>query len=133
MLGEWLGYSYTRKVKPSYTLRFAKRISFSMVKEFIFLNSLLFAQWSFSTDYFKIGINTKGYVVSMQNVLSEPHREFSSKQKPSPLLSLYDGVQKRYYQPIRAKYNKTQKQFTLSYPNGSQAQIQMQPQKNTLR
>ena len=42
-------------------------------------------QFDFTTDYFKIRIDEKGYINSMQNTTVTPHREFSPTEKPSPL------------------------------------------------
>lgn len=83
--------------------------------------------WDFQTDYFSIGINNKGYITSMKNITVTPSREFSPADKPSPLISLYDSEEKVYYTPRSASYNKTNRQFTLEYPNGSVAGISLQP------
>jgi len=39
----------------------------------------------------------------MKNKTVKPDREFSPSDKPSPLMSLYDGDKKVYYEPTRAK------------------------------
>jgi len=52
------------------------------------------AQWDFSTDYFKIRINNKGFITSMKNITVKPNPEFSPVDKPSPLMSLYDSRKK---------------------------------------
>jgi len=87
------------------------------------------AQWDFSTNYFKIHIDKKGYITSMKNTTVKPNREFSPADKPSPLMSLYDGAKKVYYEPVKASYNKAKKTITLRYSNGSIAQIGLTPQK----
>lgn len=81
----------------------------------------------FQTDYFKISINDKGYITSMKNITVSPAREFSPKEKPSPLLSLYDADTKTYYLPQKASYNKQSGSFTLNYPNGCVAEIHIKP------
>jgi len=80
-------------------------------------------QRDFKTDYFKIRIDKKGYITSMQNISASPKREFSPSDKPSPLMSLYNGTEKVYYEPQSAEYNKTDKTITLNYQNGSVARV----------
>lgn len=87
------------------------------------------AQWSFSTNYFKIQVNNKGFITSMKNITVSPNREFSPADKPSPLMSLYDSRKKVYYKPYKASYNKTAKSITLNYTNGSVAKISLVSQK----
>lgn len=87
------------------------------------------AQWDFSTDYFKIHLNSKGFITSMKNITVVPNREFSPADKPSPLMSLYDSKKKVYYQPYQASYNKANKSITLNYANGSHAKISLVAQK----
>ena len=83
-----------------------------------------YAQHDFSTDYFKIHINNKGWITSMKNVTGKPaQREFSPADKPSPLLSLYDSKKGQYYQPTKAVYNKVKHTFSLRYSNGSVAMV----------
>lgn len=82
-------------------------------------------QNSFSTDYFKINIDNSGFITSMKSTSGLPNREFSPPEKPSPLMCLYDGEKKTYYEPTKAKYNILGKTFTLDYPNGSVAQISL--------
>ena len=89
----------------------------------------IFAQYDFTTDYFKIHINNKGFITSMKNITVQPNREFSPADKPSPLMSLYDGKKKIYYQPTKAKYNRDNKTLVLQYPNGSVATIAIMSQK----
>lgn len=91
--------------------------------------SPIFAQFKFSTKYFQIQINSKGYITSMLNTTVKPNREFSPKDKPSPLLSLYDSRKERYYQPVHAKLNKGDNMLLLEYPNGSVAKISLVPHK----
>ncbi|MEP7229301.1 MAG: hypothetical protein ABI691_03560 [Ginsengibacter sp.] len=93
----------------------------------------LFAQYGFSTDYFKIHINHKGWITSMKNITVRPNREFSPADKPSPLLSLYDSKKGIYYQPTKAKYKEDSKSIVLQYSNGSAAEISIVPQKKYLK
>lgn len=83
--------------------------------------------WDFNTDYFSIGVNDKGYITSMKNTTVSPNREFSPVDKPSPLMSLYDSEKKVYYTPRSAFFNETTNCFTLEYPNGSVAEVTLQP------
>ncbi len=83
------------------------------------------AQWDFSTNYFKIHLNNKGYITSMKNITVKPNAEFSAADKPSPLMSLYDSKKKVYYKPTKAVYNKANQSVTLNYPNGSRAKISL--------
>ena len=80
----------------------------------------------FSTTYFKIQINNKGFITSMKNTTVSPNREFSPADKSSPLMRLYDGKKRSYYEPSRAEFNSNDKTFTLNYPNGSVAQIRLE-------
>lgn len=90
---------------------------------YIFFSCSSKSEWDFSTNYFKININDKGFVTSMKNVMVTPNREFSPVDKPSPLLSLYDSKKGIYYEPIKASYSPSNNTFTLSYLNGSIAEL----------
>ncbi|WP_460431837.1 hypothetical protein [Arachidicoccus ginsenosidivorans] len=92
-----------------------------------------FAQWDFSTAYFKIHIDNKGFITSMKNISVAPNREFSPADKPSPLLRLYDGQQKKYYQPQKARYNKDNKILSLEFSNGALARIRLTTQKKYIK
>lgn len=83
----------------------------------------LLAQASFSTDYFKVQIDKRGYITSMRNIARPAQREFSPADKPSPLLSLYNSAKGEYYYPQKMKYNATAKKMMLEYKNGSVATI----------
>ena len=65
-----------------------------------------YAQQEFSTRYFKIQIDHKGWITSMKNATVSPQREFSPVDKPSPLMSIYDSEKQRYYQPTKGTYHK---------------------------
>lgn len=98
-----------------------KSILFNLI---FLLGPCSYAQHDFTTDYFKIHINSKGWITSMKNVAGKASpREFSPADKPSPLLSLYDSKNGKYYQPTKATYDKAQHTFTLRYPNGSLARV----------
>lgn len=95
---------------------------------FVLLNGIvlsLSAQWDFSTRYLKIHINNKGFISSMKNITVTPNREFSPRDKPSALMSLYDERKKTYYEPVKAVYNQPEKILKLTYPNGSVARIEL--------
>lgn len=91
------------------------------------------AQWNFSTDYFSIHVNNKGFITSMKNRTVKPAREFSPVDKPSPLLLLYDGIKKQYYQPVKASYHTGTKQFKIAYENGSVAVVLIESKKKYFR
>ncbi|MGX5852220.1 hypothetical protein ACWKW6_01195 [Dyadobacter jiangsuensis] len=96
----------------------------------VLLASYSHAQHDFSTSYFKIHINNKGWITSMKNVTGKTNqREFSPTEKPSPLLSLFDSQKNKYYQPTKAIFNKTKQAFTLHYANGSVATVSLVPYK----
>lgn len=110
--------------------------------QFRFLNTLLtvllittiathcFAQNEFITAYFKIKVNGKGWVTSMKNATGvNRQREFSPADKPSPLLSLFDEKQHKYYYPQKAIFNKAKQTFTLHFKNGSVATVALVPHK----
>ncbi len=97
-----------------------KFISLSIL---LFLCTPLFAQWNFSTNYFRIHVDQKGYITSMKNTTVSPLREFCPADKPSPLMSLYDGNKKVHYFPVKADYRTSENMFTLSFSNGSVAKI----------
>ena len=85
-----------------------------------------YAQVNFSTDYFRIHINSKGFITSMKNIGKLPGREFSPPDKPSPLLCLYNSNKKKYYEPQNATYSKGTGMLTLKYANGSVAQVSIE-------
>ncbi|NQX40880.1 hypothetical protein HQN84_18670 [Pedobacter steynii] len=109
-----------------------KLIKFRSVKLMLLLLAFSFsaeAQWNFSTKYFKIHINHKGFITSMKNTTVSPNREFSPADQPSPLMCLYDSKKKVYYVPYKASYHKADKSITLNYTNGSVAKISLVTQK----
>lgn len=77
---------------------------------------------SFQTDYFRIDIDAKGYIVGMWNQTKES-RNFSPADQPSPLLALYDEDIKRYYYPQKAHYGGGR--YRLEYENGSVATVSL--------
>jgi hypothetical protein len=103
-----------------------RRIAISILLLLSGLSS--YAQWDFSTNFFKIHIDSKGFITSMKNITVKPNREFSPAEKPSPLMSLYDGDKKVYYYPVKASYLKSGRVFSLSFSNGSEARIKILPQ-----
>jgi hypothetical protein len=100
---------------------------------FILFVSINIRSQDFSTDYFKIHINDKGWITSMKNITTRPNREFSPSEKPSPLLCLYDSKKKQYFEPLKATYNKTKRTFVLKYSNGSTATVSLVPHKKYLK
>ena len=96
----------------------------------VFLVSSAHAQHDFSTSYFKIHIDNKGWITSMKNVTGKAsQREFSPADKPSPLLSLFNSKKNEYYEPTKAIFNKTKQAYTLHYANGSVATVSLVPHK----
>ena len=91
------------------------------------------AQWNFKTDYFKIHINKQGFITSMKNTIKASGQEFSPAEKPSPLLLLYNGKQKQYYQPVKASFQSSQKKLSLTFSNGSVAQVHISEQGKYLK
>lgn len=82
-----------------------------------------YAQLDLSTAYFKIRINKTGFITSMKNVTGKPYREFGIRDKPSPLLCLYNSNEKRCFKPEKAAIKKRDSVIFLSYSNGSVAEI----------
>lgn len=87
-----------------------------------FVGRYAYAQQEFSTRYFRIRIDQKGWITSMKSI-GKTTREFSPADKPSPLLSLYDSEKQQYLQPTKAIYQKSKSAFALTYPNGSVATV----------
>jgi hypothetical protein len=79
------------------------------------------AQWDFKTNYLKIHIDNKGFITSLRNSTVIPNREFTPMDKPSPLLCLYNYKSGLYFYPEKATWSAPEKQFKLSYNNGSVA------------
>lgn len=78
---------------------------------------------SFQTDYFRVDIDDRGYIVGMWNQ-TRKSRNFSPADQPSPLLSLYDEDIKRYYYPQKAHYRAGK--YQLEYENGSVAVVSLE-------
>ncbi len=77
----------------------------------------------FKTDYFKIEINRQGYITGMWDNTKE-NRNFSPADNPSPLLSLYNSKEKKYYYPQKASYDRGI--YRLTYENGSVADVKLE-------
>src|ERR1700712_2082185 len=84
------------------------------------------AQIDLATDYFRIHINANGFITSMKNITKIPNQEFSPKDKPSPLLCIYNSRKKIYYAPQKASYSRGNNILTLNYANGSVAQVKIE-------
>lgn len=110
---------------------FKKIVSFLILLSFF--SCATESSWKFKTNYLGIEIDNKGYITSMKNITTSPQREFSSSDKPSPVLSLYDSKNKVYYYPEKASYNTFSNKMILSYPNGSTAHISIEPQDKYIR
>ncbi len=82
---------------------------------------------TFSTNYLSRGVDNKGYIRSMRNTTVRPYREFSPVDKPSPLLSLYDSGKRVYYYPEKAVYHSSAEKLTLTFTNGSVAEVNILP------
>ncbi|MES2777345.1 MAG: hypothetical protein V4722_24415 [Bacteroidota bacterium] len=106
-------------------LQFYKRIVL-LIAGCVTIQSL-FAQHRFTTDYFKININSKGYITSLVNTTNHLKREFSPADKPSPLLCLYNSAKNLYYYPQKVIYSSSTKKMLLRYQNGSEATILVEP------
>lgn len=89
--------------------------------------------WQFETDYFQISVNNKGYITSMQNNTVQPHREFAHRGRPSALLSLYNAAEKCYYLPEKATYSNVMNTMTLTYPNGTKAEVKIEEKEKYIR
>ena len=89
----------------------------------VLLMSGSYAQYHFSTDYFKIEINSKGCITGMKSISGKQSREFARHGKASPLLCLYNNDKKLYYNPVSASYDAGKKTFTIRFTNGSVAEI----------
>ncbi|MGF7232779.1 hypothetical protein [Arachidicoccus sp.] len=61
----------------------------------------------------------------MKNITVKPNREFSPIDQPSPLMLLYNGAEKRYYQPVKATFENNNTIILLKYSNGSVAKVAM--------
>lgn len=82
------------------------------------------------TDYFRIEVDRKGYIVGMWNKACET-RNFSPADQPSPLLALYDGTLRRYYYPQYASFSDGI--CRLEYENGSVATVKMEEKDKYLK
>ena len=85
---------------------------------------------SFDTDYFRIDVNSKGYVVGMWDRTKE-NRNFSPVDQPSPLLTLYNSQLKRYYYPEKAHFSHNK--YRLEYGNGSIATVRLEEKSRYLK
>ena len=79
----------------------------------------------YKTEYFDIKIDNKGYIVSMRN--SDNLQEYSLKDSPSPILSLYNTEKNEYYFPINAQLDKDHNIIDLTMSNGSVAKVKIEP------
>ena len=85
--------------------------------------------FSFETDYVKLGVSNKGNIVSIAEKSSG--KEYLPKGQLSPILSLYkDSV---YTKPESAIYRADSQIVVLQYKGGITAKIRIQNKKNYLR
>ena len=110
-----------------------RRTAFSLIKVVLLVFGILCAitfkalgQVALSTAYFSITIDQKGYIISMRNVANNTAREFALKDKPSPLLCLYNTAEKKYYEPRKAVFSPNKAMLSLSYANGAVAKIKIE-------
>ena len=89
--------------------------------------------WDFKTRYFRMDIDNRGYITGMKNITVSPAREFSPADKPSPVMSLYNTLEKEYYYPSTASYDRNAKILTVEYTNGSVAKISIRPQNKYIK
>ncbi|GAB3223668.1 hypothetical protein J0A67_10280 [Algoriphagus aestuariicola] len=99
----------------------------------VLLGSKINSEVVFSTEYFKVKIDERGYVISMQDIATGSRREFSPADKPSPLMRLYDEERQQYFEPIKAVYNSSYSKLELSYDNGSVATVRVEPKDKYLK
>ncbi len=110
-----------------------KMLSLLLIVALNLAPGVLIAQYHFSSRYFKININSKGFITEMKNITAIPSHEFSPADKPSPILSLYESSQKKYHSPISAKYVRSNSILTLTYANGSVAKVKVEPKEKYIR
>jgi hypothetical protein len=89
----------------------------------VLLASGTYAQYHFSTGYFKIEISRKGWITGMKSTSGKQSREFARSGKPSPLLCLYNSDKELYYSPVSASYDAGKKTLTIRFTNGSVAEV----------
>lgn len=77
---------------------------------------------TYDTDYFRVDINSKGYIVGMWDRTKE-NRNFSPTDQASPLLALYNASERQYYYPQKASFSNGK--CRLEYANGSVATIRV--------
>jgi len=84
---------------------------------------------AFTTPHLTVRINGLGRIVSMQGRATGA--EYLPKGQDAPLLCLYDG--KNYLKPAALAFNAKSKTATLTYPNGSVAQISLEAKGDYLK
>jgi hypothetical protein len=97
------------------------------------LSSTVKKEAVFSTDYFRVRIDARGFINSMQNITDKSRREFSPSDMPSPLMRLYDEEKQQYFEPVKSDYNSAKGNLTLTYDNGSVAVVKVDPKDKYLR
>ncbi|WP_092899763.1 hypothetical protein [Algoriphagus aquimarinus] len=87
----------------------------------------------FTTEYFRIRVDERGFINSMQNIANSSHQEFSPVDKPSPLLRLYVEEKQLYFEPVKSVYKASKNEFELNYDNGSVAVVEVDPKAKYLK
>jgi len=98
-----------------------------------FLSASAQTSITFSTDYLKININKTGFIDQFVNTTSSAKSNFSPADKPSPILSLYNTKQQKYFYPVKSNYNAAAKILILNFDNGSVATIEIEPKKKYIK
>lgn len=80
---------------------------------------------TFQTDYFRMEVNARGYIVGMYNRTRPDLPNFSPADRPSPLMALYAGAPRRcYLYPQRAEFNGNR--CRLHYEGGAVATVRLE-------
>ena len=104
-----------------------KKLLFYVVLTMLIASCTTKNSWNYKSEYFGIEVNNKGYITSMKNLTVSPCQEFAIADRPSPILSLYNSKEKRYYYPSHASFDRHTNILTVDYPNGSVAEIVVEP------
>ncbi len=118
-----------RKIETKYKIA----LLLVLTTGFFHLSGTVKEEVVFSTEYFRVRIDARGFINSMQNIADKSHREFSPLDKPSPVMRLYDEEKQQYFEPIKSVYNSANRELTLSYGNGSVAVVRVDAKDKYLR
>ena len=84
---------------------------------------------AFATTHLTVKINGSGRIVSLQG--RSTGTEYLPQGRDAPLLSLYSGQE--YLKPTSLSFNTKSQTATLSYPNGSVAQVSLESKGDYLK